>query len=173
MLCKKLSHAAYRCKDAKQTAEFYTRVLGLKLSHVMGAERVPSTQEVDPHIHVFFELEDGSSIAFFEAPLSPGDMRDTEMRDWIQHFAFQVADMDEVIASKSRLEALGIDVLGPTDHDGYFFSIYFHDPNGHRLELTAHTASPEMKEAGANEAPALLKRWSRHSSWEGNPPNGS
>lgn len=171
MLCKKLSHAAFRCKNAKETSEFYTKVLGLKLSHVMGAERVPSTQEFDPHIHVFFEMEDGSSIAFFEAPLSPGNVKDTEMKDWIQHFAFQVADVDTVLKAKAQLEAHGIDVLGPTDHEGYFLSVYFHDPSGHRLELVAHTATPEMKKAGSQEAPALLERWSQHSSWAGKPPN--
>ncbi|CAG9183830.1 hypothetical protein LMG23992_05097 [Cupriavidus laharis] len=171
MLCKKLSHGAYRCKSAKETTEFYTQVLGLKLSHVMGADRVPSTQEFDPHIHIFFEMEDGSCIAFFEAPLSPGGIRDTGMRDWIQHFAFEVADVETVMAAKARLESLGLDVIGPTDHEGFFLSIYFHDPSGHRLELVAHTATQEMKEIAHREAPTLLERWSQHGSWAGNPPN--
>ena len=131
MLCKKLHHAAFRCRDARETVEFYTDVLGLKFSHAVGGDHVPSTGEYDPHIHVFFEMEDGSSIAFFEVPRGPGGMRDTTMADWIQHFAFEVADEDELEKAKAKLEERGLDVLGPVDH-GFIRSIYFHDPSGQR-----------------------------------------
>jgi catechol 2,3-dioxygenase-like lactoylglutathione lyase family enzyme len=144
---------------------FYTEVLGLKFSHALGSDHVPSTREYDPHIHVFFELEDGSSIAFFEAPHSPGEMKDPRMHDWIQHFAFEVADKDTVVAAKAGLEARGIEVLGPIDHDGYYFSIYFHDPSGHRLELTAHTATAAQKADAAARAPRLLDIWSERHAW--------
>ena len=60
MLCKKLHHAAFRCKDAKATVEFYTKVLGLKFAHAMGEDHVPSTGVYSPHIHIFFEMEDGA-----------------------------------------------------------------------------------------------------------------
>ena len=40
MLCKKLHHAAFRCKDAAQTVQFYTEVLGLKFTHAMGEDHV-------------------------------------------------------------------------------------------------------------------------------------
>jgi len=61
MLCKKLHHAAFRCRDAAETVDFYTRVLGLKFSHAMGEDHVPSTGRYSPHIHIFFEMEDGTS----------------------------------------------------------------------------------------------------------------
>jgi catechol 2,3-dioxygenase-like lactoylglutathione lyase family enzyme len=86
MLCKKMHHTAYRCKDAGETVRFYTEMPGLKFSHVMGDDNVPSTGVNSPHIHIFFELEDGSNIAFFEAPNDKGNMKDLEMPDWIQHF---------------------------------------------------------------------------------------
>jgi hypothetical protein len=43
-----------------------------------------------PHIHIFLEMEDGSSIGFFEVPKDPGNMKDLTSPDWIQHFAFEV-----------------------------------------------------------------------------------
>ena len=44
--------------------------------------------------HIFFEMEDGSNIAFFECPKDPGNMKDLESPDWIQHFAFEVESVD-------------------------------------------------------------------------------
>lgn len=167
MLCKKLSHAAYRCRDAKETVAFYTENLGLKFVQVMGADHVPSTQQYDPHIHIFLELEDGSCIAFFEAPNSPGGMKDEQMNSWIQHFAFEVADEEALTTARARLEANGVEVLGTTDHHGFFRSIYFFDPSGHRLELTRHTASTEMMEEAEREAYALLDVWDRNRTWAG------
>ena len=81
MLCKKLHHAAYRCKDAVETTRFYTEVLGLKFAHAMGEDHVPSTGKYSPHVHIFFEMEDGSSIAFFECPNDPGNMKDLSSPD--------------------------------------------------------------------------------------------
>ena len=49
--------------------------------------------------------------------------------------------MDSLLTAKARLEANGIDVLGPIDHT-LFKSIYFFDPNGHRPELATKTGNP-------------------------------
>ena len=64
-------HVAFRCRNAAETTQFYTEVLGLKYSHAVLNEVVPSTGAKDPHLHIFFELDDGSSIAFFDVPKSP------------------------------------------------------------------------------------------------------
>lgn len=72
MLCKKLHHAASRCLDARETVDFYTQVLGLRFSHAMGEDHVPSTGKYSPHVHIFLEMEDGSAIAFFECPRDAG-----------------------------------------------------------------------------------------------------
>ncbi len=165
MLCKKLHHAAFRCKDARATATFYTEVLGLKFSHAMGEDTVPSTGVYSPHVHIFFEMEDGSAIAFFEAPNDPGNMKDLESPDWIQHFAFEVESIEALLAAKERIEAMGIPVVGPTDHDGFILSIYFFDPSGHRLELTVRTAPPERAKEFEDEAPAVLALWEETHDW--------
>jgi catechol 2,3-dioxygenase-like lactoylglutathione lyase family enzyme len=165
MLCKKLHHAAFRCRDAAETVRFYTEVLGLKFSHAMGEDHVPSTGAYCPHIHIFFEMEDGSSIAFFEAPRAPGDMKDLAMPGWIQHFAFEVDSAETVLKAKAELEARGIEVVGPTNHDDFILSIYFFDPSGHRLELTARTCGPDRLAGFIEEAPRVVALWNETRDW--------
>lgn len=165
MLCKKLHHAAYRCRDARATVDFYTGVLGLKFSHAMGEDHVPSTGQYSPHIHIFFEMEDGSSIAFFECPQDPGEMRDMASPAWIQHFAFEVDSVETVLQARERLQAAGLDVVGPTNHDDFITSIYFFDPSGHRLELTARTGTPAQHAQFEAEARDVLALWEQTHDW--------
>jgi glyoxylase I family protein len=168
MLCKKLHHAAYRCRDAQATVEFYTGVLGLKFAHAMGEDHVPSTGRFSPHVHIFFEMEDGSSIAFFECPSDEGEPsgRDPATPGWIQHFAFEVESVQTLLQAKADLQAKGLDVVGPTHHDDFIASIYFFDPSGHRLELTARTChDPQRLQAFAEEAPRVLALWNQTHDW--------
>ncbi len=86
--------------------------------------------------------------------------RDEHTPEWVQHIAFELASWDELLAAKARLESAGIDVVGPVDH-GIFDSIYFFDPNGHRLELAANKASPEDLAKLRAVAEEMLDQWSR------------
>ncbi|MBU9598256.1 VOC family protein [Burkholderia multivorans] len=165
MLCKKLHHAAFRCKDAAETVKFYTEVLGLKFAHAMGEDHVPSTGLYSPHIHIFFEMEDGSCIAFFECPRDPGNIKDLESPDWIQHFAFEVDSLETLLKAKADLEGKGIKVVGPTNHDDFITSIYFFDPSGHRLELTTRTCDASRHRIFEEEAPAVLALWNETHDW--------
>ncbi|MDB5852412.1 MAG: Glyoxalase/bleomycin resistance protein/dioxygenase [Herminiimonas sp.] len=167
MLCKSLHHAAFRCRDARETVDFYTNVLGLKFIHAMGEDHVPSTGKYSPHIHIFFEMEDGSCIAFFELPKDAGSLsgRDPETPDWVQHFAFRVADEATLLKAKADMEAKGISVLGPTNHDDFLLSIYFFDPSGHRLELSVHTASQAQDREFRAEAMDVLNLWDQTHDW--------
>jgi glyoxylase I family protein len=165
MLCKKLHHAAFRCRDAAETVEFYTKVLGLKFSHALGEDYVPSTGRYSPHIHIFFEMEDGSSIAFFECPKDPGNMKDLESPDWIQHFAFQVENMQALLDAKKRMQAQGVEVIGPINHDDFVESIYFFDPSGHRLELTTVTCDEARLKEFEKEARKVLEVWNQTHDW--------
>lgn len=167
MLCKGLHHAAFRCRDARATVDFYTEVLGLKFIHAMGEDHVPSTGLYSPHIHIFFEMEDGACIAFFELPADEGapSGRDAATPDWVQHFAFRVADKATVDRAKESLAARGITVVGPTDHDDFLYSIYFFDPSGHRLELTAVTATEEQDVQFRKEAMDVLRLWEKTHDW--------
>ena len=165
MLCKRLHHAAFRCLNAKDTVQFYTEILGLKFAHAMGEDHVPSTGLYSPHIHIFLQMEDGSCIAFFECPKDPGNVKDMESPDWIQHFAFQVESLDVLLKAKQALEEKGIEVLGPTNHDDFISSIYFFDPSGHRLELTADTCDKSQYPIFEAEAPKVLALWDETHDW--------
>lgn len=153
-----LDHVAYRCKDAKETAEFYTGVLGMPLVAAVTDSHVQSTKEYCPHIHVFFGMQDGSCVAFFETPEEKPMGRDPNTPEWVQHLALQVGSREELLAAKERLEKAGVKVIGPKD--GHLcVSIYFFDPNGHRLELTIRKIVPD--ERTARDAERILEQWSR------------
>jgi catechol 2,3-dioxygenase-like lactoylglutathione lyase family enzyme len=158
-MLNKLHHVAYRCRDAKETVEFYTKLLDLRYCHAVTSDRVPSTSLWSPHLHIFFELKDGSYIAFFEVPCSPPAQKDPNTPDWVQHLALEVDDEAELLRRKAALEAAGIKVVGVTDH-GFCESIYFFDPSGHRLELTIRTDEGDPAEL-EREAAEVLKTWEK------------
>lgn len=167
---KRIHHVAYRCKDAKETVDFYQRVLGMGFVLAIAEDEVPSTKEPDPYMHVFLDAGMGNVLAFFELPNAEPMDRDRNTPEWVQHIAFEVESLDHLMAAKEKVEAEGIDVLGPTNH-GIFKSIYFFDPNGHRLELAANTGTPEQMQKLHEVAPAMLEEWSRtkrapkHAAW--------
>jgi len=155
---KGLNHVAWRCIDAEQTRHFYEDLLGLPLAHVIRSEHVPSTGEYSPFCHLFFEMRDGSYIAFFDIRDGRGATLSSDMPRWVHHFAFEVDTIDEVRAIKERLEKAGIEVLGVTDHH-FIQSIYFFDPNGLRLEVTTRTGTEEYMNNAKQKAHAALAEW--------------
>mgnify|MGYP000973769365 CR=1 FL=1 len=160
MNIKKIHHVAYRCIDAKETVAFYNDVLNMDLMLAIAEDRVPSTKAPDPYIHVFLDAGQGNVLAFFEIPNSPPMGRDENTPAWVQHIAFDIGSMEELAAAKTRIEGMGLDVIGPTDH--YLFkSIYFFDPNGHRLELCANVDRPGALEKLHQVAPAMVEEWSQ------------
>jgi catechol 2,3-dioxygenase-like lactoylglutathione lyase family enzyme len=165
-----IHHAAYRCKDAGETVEWYRRVLGMDYTTAFAEDHVPSTGEYDPYMHVFLEAGNGNVIAFFELPNQPEMGRDANTPEWVQHMAFRVPDMDALLAAKAHIEGEGVEVLGPTHH-GIFQSIYFFDPNGHRIELAADIGTPEQYAELKRVAGPMLEEWSatkkapRHADW--------
>ncbi len=159
-LIRKIHHVAYRCRDAAETVGFYREVLGMDFTIAFAEDFVPSTHEPDPYMHVFLDAGGGNVLAFFELPTRAPMGRDPNTPAWVQHIAFSVESLAVLEATRQRLLERGIDVVGPTDH-GLFHSIYFFDPNGHRLELTVDTATPEMTRGAREVAPAMLEEWSR------------
>jgi len=142
-MLKGVHHVAYRCRDAKETVEWYGKYLGMEFVLAIAENEVPSTKEPDPYMHVFLDAGGGNILAFFELPTQPDMGKDPNTPAWVQHLAIRVASMDDLMATKERLESDGIDVIGPVNHT-IFQSIYFFDPNGHRLELAVDTKTPEM-----------------------------
>jgi catechol 2,3-dioxygenase-like lactoylglutathione lyase family enzyme len=167
---KRIHHVAYRCKDAKETVEWYGRVLGMDYTTAFAENNVPSTGEDDPYMHIFLDCGGGNVLAFFELPGQPAMGKDPNTPAWVQHLAFEVEDEAALLAAKAHVEAQGIEVLGPTYH-GIFRSIYFFDPNGHRLELACNIGKPEQYAELRALAPVMLNEWAvtrrapRHAAW--------
>jgi catechol 2,3-dioxygenase-like lactoylglutathione lyase family enzyme len=167
---KGVHHVAYRCKDAKETVEFYQKTLGMEFQLAIAEDHVPSTGAYDPYMHIFLDAGNGNVLAFFELPEQPEMGRDPNTPVWVQHIALRLGSLDELHAAKAHLESLGLDVLGPTHH-GIFKSIYFFDPNGHRLELTADIGTPDQMAQLKSVAQPMIDQWAatkkapRHAAW--------
>jgi catechol 2,3-dioxygenase-like lactoylglutathione lyase family enzyme len=159
---EKIHHVAYRCKDAKETVEWYQEHLNMDFILAFAEDHVPSTKAFDPYMHVFLNAGSGNVLAFFEVPNQPEMGFDPNTPNWVQHLALKVKDRDELLIAKEHLEQGGIDVIGVTNH-GIFHSIYFFDPNGHRLELTYDDPTSEDKVSMITDAikQDMLDEWSR------------
>ena len=162
---QQLHHYAYKARDAEETRQFYEDILGLPLYHIIQSDYVPSTGEYCPYTHFFFRLQDGSFIAFFDLGNDEAALPSPNTPLWVNHISFRVNTVADLEAMKARLEADGIEVLGVTDHH-IFKSIYFFDPNGVRLELTAQLADEFQMLQESKTAHARLAEWTaRKQQW--------
>ena len=169
-MIRRIHHVAYRCHDMAETVAFYRDHLGMAFTMAFAEDRVPSTGEPDPYMHAFLDAGNGNVLAFFELPTRGRMGRDPNTPDWVQHIAFEVDSVKTLEETKARLEASGIPVVGVTDHT-IFKSIYFFDPNGHRLELAANTGTPDMYRKLDDVKWEMLEAWNktkrapRHAAW--------
>jgi catechol 2,3-dioxygenase-like lactoylglutathione lyase family enzyme len=167
---EKVHHVAYRCKDAKETVEWYKEKLNMDLVLAIAEDEVPSTKAPDPYMHIFLDAGMGNVLAFFELPNSDDMDRDQNTPAWVQHLALKVADVDALVAAKESLVEKGVDVLGPVHH-GVFKSIYFFDPSGHRLELAADIGTTDQYKQLNEVAHAMIEEWAvtkrapKHAAW--------
>ena len=170
MRIQRIHHVAYRCKNAKETVEWYGKYLDMTFVLAIAEDEVPSTKEPDPYMHVFLDAGNGNVLAFFELPTKPPMGRDANTPIWTQHLAFEVDSMASMLATKDKLTADGIEVIGPIDHT-IFKSIYFFDPSGHRMELVVNTATPAMRQQLDEVKWDMLNEWDRtkkapkHAAW--------
>lgn len=170
MHIERIHHVAYRCKDAKQTVEWYTKHLNMQFVLAIAENEVPSTKAPDPYMHVFLDAGGGNVLAFFELPTQPEMDRDRNTPSWVQHLAMKVDSLETLLETKAKLEAAGISVIGPVNHT-IFKSIYFFDPNGHRLELAYDCGTPEMHGKLDAVKWEMLEEWSKtkkapqHAAW--------
>ena len=153
-----LHHFAYRCRDAEETRQFYEDVLGLPLAHIIQEDHVPSTGEYCPYVHIFFEMGDGSFIAFFDLGDDLASDPSPNTPAWVNHLALNVESAAALQEAKRRLEDAGVEVVGVTDH-GFINSIYFFDPNGIRLELTVQVQPTDHEPAAQRRARSRLDEW--------------
>ena len=151
-----LHHNAYRCRDSEETRRFYEGFLGLPLAGTLEIGETKSGHKTDT-LHTFYRLGDGSFLAFFEAPDMPFEFK--AQHDYDLHIALEVerATLDAMLA-KGR--AAGVETRGISDH-GFIHSIYFRDPNGYVIELTAKVPArhDDAMDPAKNSARTKLDRW--------------
>jgi catechol 2,3-dioxygenase-like lactoylglutathione lyase family enzyme len=154
-MIRKLHHNAYRCRDSEATRRFYEDFLGLPLAGTLEIKETKSGRRTET-LHTFYRLDDGSYLAFFEAPDMPFEFK--PQHDFDLHIALEVdeSSLHEMLArGKSR----GVETRGVSDH-GFIRSIYFRDPNGYVIELTCRQPShDEAMDPTLNEARAKLDAW--------------
>jgi catechol 2,3-dioxygenase-like lactoylglutathione lyase family enzyme len=151
-MIKGLHHNAYRCRDAEETRRFYEDFLGLPLHNAFELGETKTGRKVRA-IHFFFRMDDGSSLAFFEAPDMPFDFK--QQHDFDLHIALEVEypELERMLAEGKKR---GIETRGVSDH-GSIHSIYFRDPNGYVIELTAKVPGRAPSDGGA--ARTTLDGW--------------
>ena len=158
-MIKGLHHNAYRCRDSEETRKFYEDFLGLKLADAFEIQTT-QTNRATSVLHSFYEMGDGSFLAFFEAPDQPFEFK--KQHDFDLHIALEVEPsiLKEMF---SKGKESNIETRGISDH-GFIHSIYFRDPNGYVIELTAKTETPEENHLQPKNAHAVLKEWQANKS---------
>jgi catechol 2,3-dioxygenase-like lactoylglutathione lyase family enzyme len=154
-MLKGLHHNAYRCRDSEETRKFYSDFLGLPLVQAFQIHETKSGRATKT-LHSFYQMDDGSCLAFFEAPDMPFVFKD--QHDFDLHVALEVSQQDlHTMFAKGK--AAGLEPRGISDH-GFIDSIYFRDPNGYVIELTAkrdgHDAYMQAAHATAHH---VLAQW--------------
>lgn len=156
-MIKGLHHSAMRCRDSEETRRFYEDFLGLPLCATL---EITETKTGRPTrtLHTFYEMDDGSYVAFFEAPDLPFEFK--PQHDFDLHMALEVPEQ-ALAAMLEKGRAAGIETRGPVDHD-FIHSIYFRDPNGYVVELTARQPHhARATDPSQNDARRKLDAWQR------------
>ena len=154
-MIKGLHHNAYRCRDSEETRKFYEDFLGLPLAHTKLISETKTGRKTGT-LHTFFQLGDGSFLAFFEVLERPFEFKRQEDSDL--HIALEVQP-EELQPMFERGKAAGVETRGISDH-GFIDSIYFRDPNGYVIELTAKRADhDDILAAAAKDARPALDDW--------------
>ena len=150
-----LHHNAYRCRDSEETRRFYEDFLGLPLVNAFEITETKSGRKTAV-LHSFYRMDDGSHLAFFEAPETPFEFK--EQHDFDLHIALEV-EPDALDRMFAKGKAEGREVRGISDHK-FIRSIYFRDPNGYVIELTAKIAGKEHDmDPKQNHARDILNNW--------------
>jgi catechol 2,3-dioxygenase-like lactoylglutathione lyase family enzyme len=145
-MIKGLHHNAYRCRDSEETRRFYEEFLGLPLRSAM-----PMCE--GRGIHIFFQLGDGSFMAFFELTHKPFDFKEQSPLDL--HIALEV-EPAEIDTWVEKARAAGVKATDVLDHE-FARSVYLTDPNGYVIELTART--PAYATLTPPNVHERLRRW--------------
>lgn len=154
-MIKRLHHDAYRCLNSEDTRRFYEDFLEMPLVGAMCIENTMTNRKVDA-LHSFFQMDDGSFLAFFEVPNMPFEWKD--QHDFDLHIALEV-DRSFQQTLIERAHQQGREIRGPVDHK-FIESIYFRDPNGYVVELSIKNHDHDQH-FDPDRAHRTLERWNR------------
>ena len=123
---KRVGHLVLNVRAIEASTRFYTEVLGFEIA----VERPNMTFLTCGKIH--------HDLALFKAaedspPVSEGQVG-------LNHFAVQMDDLDALKETYQRLKEYGVPVDNTVDH-GMTQSVYFHDPDGIRIEFFCNSTS--------------------------------
>ena len=149
-----LHHNAYRCQNSEDTRNFYEDFLELPLANAFEIKETKSGREVLA-LHTFYRMADGSFLAFFEVPDAPFEFK--AQHDYDLHIALEV-NSGTLHRMLEKGKATGIETRGISDH-GFIDSIYFRDPNGYVIELTAKRAGHNEVIESEVKARRVLDQW--------------
>ena len=130
-MIKGLHHNAYRCRDSEETRRFYEDFLGLPLVHTLEIRETMSGRKTET-LHTFYRLDDGSCLAFFEAPDMPFEFK--RQHDYDLHIALEVEPpaLEQMLAKGKARRHRDARRLGPRLHPLDLF------PRPERLRDRAH-----------------------------------
>ena len=154
-MLKGLHHNAYRCQDSETTRAFYEDFLGLPLVGTLEIKESKSGRKTNT-LHTFYQMDDGSCLAFFEAP--DMEFQFKTQHDYDLHIALEV-NPEDLQPRLDKGKAAGIETRGIADHH-FLDSIYLRDPNGYVIELTAKRSNhDEALDPSQNGARDKLDAW--------------
>jgi glyoxylase I family protein len=120
-----IHHLALICRDVEETIQFYQEFLGFPLVELV------ENRDYAGSSHFFFDIGNRTLLGFFDFP-GHDHPAWQETIGGVQHLAISISP-EQYAAAKEKLDAAGLDYLGPDR--GIEESMYFRDPNGVGLEL--------------------------------------
>lgn len=154
---RQLSHTATRTSDMGAVRKFYEDFLGLPMVTSLVADFDAVTNAKSNYIHCFFQLDDGSCIAFFQFEDGYRDDAFPRTSDpYERHLALRVDSKDDVEKMAQRANDSNIEHF-VVDHDD-FYSLYLLDPDGEQIEVTWHKPSFDVL-IDSEKAHHILNDW--------------
>lgn len=134
-----IHHLAFMAADIKKHIAYFSEVMGCPLVALFDMHGVPGG------LHAFLRLNDHSYFSIVQLPAvadapivigqtHAGTGAGSSAAGTLQHLAFNVDSLEDLVGMRDRIRSHGINVIGPIDH-GMCHSIYFAGPDAMTLEV--------------------------------------
>ncbi len=145
-----IHHIAMMSADIKKHIDFFCDVMGCKLSALFHMHGVPGGLHafLELNEHCYFsivQLDEAKSVKIELGKTHSGTGANASAPGTMQHLAFNVDSLDDLLAMRDRLRSKGLNVMGPMDH-GMCHSIYFAGPDQMTLEIATSQEAVNQEE---------------------------